>query len=174
MGAPALLSVCREPFPYSSNLTNGVHPIVAAKGMSHCCRSVLWRLPDVFEVDGCPIWLPARPLQFSDYSARRFASPPGGAAHGHLCRLPGLRKRIPLRLARNEDRGIADERTQALPGYERGRVKTRCPAAHFRDGLWPKMNIPPWPLPSSCSIVFFLFLDQPQACPDLFGIMSLA
>src|ERR1700676_3166866 len=140
--------------------------------MSPCCGFVLWRLPDVFEVDGCHVWLPARSLQFSDYSSRRFASPPGGAAHGHLCRLPGLRKRIPLRLARNEDRGIANKRSQALPGYERGRVKARYCSAHFRDGWSPKINIPPRPSQFLLN-VFFLFLDQPQACPDLFGIMSL-
>src|ERR1700687_5519776 len=91
--------------------------------MSRVVVFVLWRLPDVFEVDRRHVWLPARSLQFSDYGARRFASQPDGAAHGHLCRVPGLRKRIPLRLARNENRGIADKRSQALPGYERGRVK---------------------------------------------------
>src|SRR5258708_39249364 len=139
--------------------------------MSHCCRFVLWRLPDVFEVDGCHVWLPACSLQFSDYSSRRFASPPGGAAHGHLCRLPGLRKRIPLRLARNEDRGIADKRSQALPGYERGRVKAPLsPHSAFSRRLAAKNEHFFLAFPSSCPALLHA-LGQPQACCELSGLI---
>src|SRR6266481_5712341 len=142
--------------------------------MSHgYCSLVLWRLPDVFEVDRRHVWLPARSLQFSDYGARRFAPQPNGATHGHLCRVPGLRKRIPLRLARNEDRGIADKRSQALPGYERGRVSPRCsPWAHFRDVPWPKMIFLSG-LSQFLPHVFFLLWVSLEGCSELSGIMSL-
>src|SRR5208282_3463204 len=103
------------------------------KGMSRFFRFILWRLPDVIEAGGRHVWLPARSLQFSDYGARRFASQTDGSAYRHLRRLPGLRQRIPLRLARNEDRGIADKRRRALPGYEGSRVRVtkENPAALF-------------------------------------------
>src|ERR1700690_2186347 len=39
--------------------------------------------------------------------------------------MPGLRQGIPLRLAGDEDPGIADERGHALPGYERGCAKVQ-------------------------------------------------
>ena len=78
---------------------------------------------------------------------RRLRRYSNGAARGHLRRVPGLRQRISLRLAGNEDREIAGKRSRALLGYERSRVRIAEEDALFHDSVFrrhsrPKVNIP--------------------------------
>src|SRR6266403_740500 len=113
--------------------------------MSQFCRFILWRSQDVFEVGRRSVWLPARALQLSNHGSRGLASHPDSSAHGHLRGVPGLRQGIPLRLAGNEDRGIAGKRGRALPGYERSRVTPAAPWRRILRGVpRPKVNISQW------------------------------